>query len=954
MSAQPTTTDPAESGSNGSGFRKRAGTNKPIAAVLSQAVVAGSSLVLQLIALRQTGLAGLGAFSLLFAILITVNSVQSGWLGDSLTVLDRFDPGIRRALVRSQVVIIGITFVVTTGASLPVDGVDGTTAVLFGIASVAWVIEETLRRLLIARREFWKLVGNDLAFAAGSFGLLAFTGITGNTFALRTLVLSLLAGAAVAISVGVIQLPRNELSRGLLGPSRLREVASFAIWRAAQIGLRPGSQALIRVIVLTAASYEALGRLEAARLLLAPILTIVNGAGVYLLPTYSAQAKQRRALRPSVPLAMAAVGAAAGAYGLIALLLRTPLTELLTDQDQAVTALAVIAWAAFAAGFGAGVPAGNALVARGHSRDAFMVRIVDAAVGISVATLIAFVTDVDAVPIGLAVGTFVGAALLLRRLRTLPPIDEDVPAADTTVEQFEQPTTAPTPAIDEPLRWESITARQAETTETSAFDPPATAKRPVQPPHPVGTATITHAPAQVNSSRGRSTTRPMVGRDRWLWLIPLVMIVATEYKFRRREIDDALGGSIDIAIALELGIYALIGTWAVWRLAPTKPRLTALTVGMWGYILTTSVSALYSMFPMLGLARAVQLVIIGAVMHVIATDGRLDQLSKFLHGWIVLLTVSIFIGLAYVAPTTNAQQGRFTWLSVHSVSAGSMLALSVPILFGLWLSSRRPANPTPLPWPTGVYALLFAFHGVFLLLTRTRGSIGGALVALAVMAWILSGVKAKPQLVLGSLVGGGAALLAFGPTIITYLNRGESVESIGTFNRRTEIWTLAWDAFVSRPLHGLGFTSAKGVFFDETGLGGAHNALINVMIDAGLAGLTWWLGLIIGVGVAIARVGRWARQNVGPGAIGSARVDHATLVGIFTASLINSVTTEGLGAGVNVSAIWLFLMVGWICILRREAAPAATPPPAGAPSAAPQSQDGVHEVAASPHSVTGS
>lgn len=397
------------------------------------------------------------------------------------------------------------------------------------------------------------------------------------------------------------------------------------------------------------------------------------------------------------------------------------------------------------------------------------------------------------------------------------------------------------------------------------------------------------------------------------------MIVATEYKFRRRAIDDALGGSIDIVIALELGIYALIGTWAVWRLAPTRPRLTPLTVGMWGYILTTAVSALYSTFPMLGLARAVQLIIIGAVMHVIATDGRIDQFAKFLHGWIVLLTVSIAIGLAYVAPTTNAQRGRFTWLSVHSVSAGSMLALSVPILFGLWLSSRRRDNPTPLPWASWVYAVLLVVHGVFLLLTRTRGSIGGALVALAVMAWILSGVKAKPQLVLGSLVGGGAALLAFGPAIITYLNRGESVESIGTFNRRTEIWTLAWEAFVSRPLHGLGFTSAKGVFFDETGLGGAHNALVNVMIDVGIAGLAWWIGLLVGVGVAIARVGGWARRTTLPGATGSARVDHAVLVGIFTASLINSITTEGLGAGVNVSAMWLFLMVCWICILRREA-----------------------------------
>jgi len=127
------------------------------------------------------------------------------------------------------------------------------------------------------------------------------------------------------------------------------------------------------------------------------------------------------------------------------------------------------------------------------------------------------------------------------------------------------------------------------------------------------------------------------------------------------------------------------------------------------------------------------------------------------------------------------------------------------------------------------------------------------------------------------------------------------------------------------------------------------------MIDAGLAGLAWWIGLIVGIGVAIARVGRWARRTTRPGATGSARVDHAVLVGVFTASLVNSVTTEGLGAGVNVSAMWLFLMVAWICILRREAAPTgATQHPIPAETIAPIPQVLVHTVAEVPRSVTAS
>jgi O-antigen ligase len=245
-----------------------------------------------------------------------------------------------------------------------------------------------------------------------------------------------------------------------------------------------------------------------------------------------------------------------------------------------------------------------------------------------------------------------------------------------------------------------------------------------------------------------------------------------------------------------------------------------------------------------------------------------------------------------------------------------MLALSVPIVLGLWIAAGR----RPMPWPRWVYGSLFAIHLVFLLLTRTRGSIGGAIVAIIVMAWLSSGRRLKPELVLGSLVIGGALALAVGRQVLEFLTRGESVDQIGTFNRRTEIWSLAWDSFLEHPVFGLGFNSAKGVFFDETGLGGAHNAAINVMIDVGLVGLAWWLALIIGAIVVLRRLQAVERRSpvLLLGASGTARSDHLILIGVFTAMLVNSITTEGLGAGVNVSAIWLFVVCAWLTILDRD------------------------------------
>jgi O-antigen ligase/O-antigen/teichoic acid export membrane protein len=905
-------------------------SRRPLGAVVSQMIVAATSLLIAVLVLRELGAAGLGTFSLLFGVLLTVNAVQTGWIGDSLTVLDRFDPGIRRALFQSQAISVLAIFAIAWALALSIDGVDATTAMLFGMASVAWALEETIRRLLIARREFWTLVANDGAFALGSLGLLVAVTLSGAALTLDAVIISLLAGSIAAIGLGVVQLPRVELVRGPVAPSRMRELASFAGWRAVQVGLRPGSQALVRAIVATVASLEAVGQLEAARLLIAPALTVANGAGMFFLPTYADQRRRRVPLHPSIGRAMLVIAGICGAYGIVALALREPLGNLLTTGESIVSTTAVASWMLFSIAFGIGLPPGAANVTAGRSRQTFAIRSLDAGIGVGVAGLFVLAGWVDAVPMGLAVGAFVGAGLLVRVVRSEPPVDgasdrmDDTTATGSAAGSVASVLELPAPVLpietDSHWQWAPELTGPAGFVASPAPTAPPTA-RPSDPPSAPPTRRPPSPPVRPRSTRTRTPNRaPARGRRgtvEWhrelLWVVPLVVIVAIEYKFRRRSIDDALAGSIDAMIALELLTLAIVGTWSLWRLVPSKPRIEPLMMLMWGYILTTAASAMYSAFPMLALARAVELIIIGTVIQLVSSQGTLSTISRLLHGWVALITLSIVAGLAYVAPKTGPQEGRFTWLSVHSVSAGSMLAVSVPIVFGLWLAAGR----RPLPWPRWVYGSLLAVQIVFLLLTRTRGSTGGALVAIAVMAWLSSGRKARPELVLGSLIAGGALSLAFGRQILEFLTRGETVDQLGTFNRRTEIWSLAWDSFLQRPFFGLGFNSAKGVFFDETGLGGAHNSVINVMIDVGLFGLIWWLLLVIGALVLLGRLRRVERRSTVllPGATGTARSDHLILTGIFVALLINSITTEGLGAGVNVMAIWFFLACAWLTLL---------------------------------------
>jgi hypothetical protein len=89
------------------------------------------------------------------------------------------------------------------------------------------------------------------------------------------------------------------------------------------------------------------------------------------------------------------------------------------------------------------------------------------------------------------------------------------------------------------------------------------------------------------------------------------------------------------------------------------------------------------------------------------------------------------------------------------------------------------------------------------------------------------------------------------------------------------------------------------------------------MIDVGLVGLMWWLALIVGALVLLGRLRGIERRSrvLLRGAAGTARADQLILLGLFVSMIVNSITTEGLGAGVSVMAIWLFVAVAWLTIL---------------------------------------
>lgn len=317
-------------------------------ALAGQVTQAVAGLALQVIAARELGAGGLAVFSLAYGAIVLVTAVCSGLVGDSLTVLDRTAPGVRAGL---HVAAAGVCALAGTGGAalavgtglLPPWG-----GVLLGLATAAFVLEDVLRRLLMAAGRFWSLPAVDSTALVLALATLAACAATG-PLTLGSFVLALLAGQAGAAVVAVALLPAHERPRGPWRRPDLRAVARFGVWRAAAQGIRPTLLTVLRIVVVGGAGAAAYGPVEAARVYTAPTLVVVAGLGSWLLPAFAARladgaaAGLRRADRTALRLT-----AAVAALGVLVVAAQPLLGPLLTGGRYALPVAAVVGWSLYA------------------------------------------------------------------------------------------------------------------------------------------------------------------------------------------------------------------------------------------------------------------------------------------------------------------------------------------------------------------------------------------------------------------------------------------------------------------------------------------------------------------------------------------------------------------------------------------------------------------------------
>lgn len=454
-----------------------------------------------------------------------------------------------------------------------------------------------------------------------------------------------------------------------------------------------------------------------------------------------------------------------------------------------------------------------------------------------------------------------------------------------------------------------------------AEDVAAATRRPARWSWPLPTDPAARVP---DSGAAEPADRGNWWRRNWFAVCALSLLMASDYKLRVRSATATLGGGADAFILLEIAIYGLVAAHLVLS-QRGFPRLRRLPLALYlavAYVVLLVLSLSYTPYVALAGVRAAQTVVVLSLVLAVVHRGSRSHVHRFAHGFVVLVAASVLFGLLFpMPPVTSLQAGRFTWLMIHPVTAGVYVGLAT-VVAAVYLLARTQERPGPI-WPAWAYAPLLLLVAGGLLGTQTRGAVLGAVVGVLVaLTALFRGRRLVASWLVVVVAGAGVVVLAIG-TITAYFVRGESTERLASLNARTTLWALARDAVLEEPLFGYGLGATRGLFLEETGLGGGHNAVVNVAVDLGLVGLVVWTALLLVVTVNALR----SASATAPGV----SVDRALVLGALAFLTVDGIFFEGLGAVSNVAAIWLFVLVGWVVLLRHETRPTHAPGEAAPP-----------------------
>lgn len=392
-------------------------------------------------------------------------------------------------------------------------------------------------------------------------------------------------------------------------------------------------------------------------------------------------------------------------------------------------------------------------------------------------------------------------------------------------------------------------------------------------------------------------------------VLAMALIVSADFAWRVRPQDATLSSSADLSVAIELLVYAVVGGFLVLRLVdlPRGGPPSVLITTAWLYVSAMALSIVLSPYRVLATIRAGQLIVAVLMATVVARATRRTDLHRFLHTYVAIAVAVVPLGLAIRFPASvRAEQGRFRWLYVHPVIAANYLGIAVVIAVA-YLFASRSAAPI-LIWRRPAYWVATVAAGGALLATQTRGALIATIAACVVVAVASRPHRWVDALLIG-VAGTTAVLIAGSQQLMSILLRDEGLEQLETLNSRTEVWAQASELVAQSPWLGHGFMAARGLFLDRFGLGGAHNAVFEVLVNGGILGFSAWLAMLVAAVVAVLRVASTASP--------ATRIDVSLAGGLLTFLYVNAMSTGQIAQAANAQSIVLFVVIGWMAASRR-------------------------------------
>lgn len=199
----------------------------------------------------------------------------------------------------------------------------------------------------------------------------------------------------------------------------------------------------------------------------------------------------------------------------------------------------------------------------------------------------------------------------------------------------------------------------------------------------------------------------------------------------------------------------------------------------------------------------------------------------------------------YLAGITTGQSGRYSGFDFNENGLAMILVIGMCIAWYLAINSSQ-STENEQPWERFLRFVNYVFvplaiFSVILTASRT------ALFSMAPFVWFMLGsvsrLKISSRLLL--TVGMITALILLQPlvpqTSLDRLGTTSTELTDGDLNGRRQIWAAGIDAFLERPITGMG----SGVFRTVAGGKVAHNTYLSILTEIGIVGFALFLGMLL-------------------------------------------------------------------------------------------------------------